>query len=443
MTLLIQKNVLFLIFIFISGFINAQDSLSVLTLEEAFRIGLTNSFAIQIASTQKEISEANHTLGNAGALPSVTFNVGQTYGLNSIRQEFATGSVSEKANAQSFNTTVGLSARWVVFDGLRMFITYNRLSELIKLSDLSVKINAESTLNNIAINYFNLLQQEQQLISLKTNLLLSKQIRELAKDRFEIGTGAKSDYLKAQIDFNIDSASIIRQEQLIKGSKIQLNRALTREVFTAFEINDSIVVNTSFRIETLLEISRNNNMSIRIAQQNQTISKLLLQETKSTKYPTVSLTGDYNLLRAQSEAGLLLRNTNYGFTVGILASFNLYNGLNRKRLEQVGELNLKIAQSQIQDLNNQLESGLLQAYNIYLTNLKLAALERLNLALVLQNVGFAFDRYKIGVTTPLELRQAQQDVLDTKLRLINANYGAKLAEIEMIRLSGGFVQTLK
>jgi outer membrane protein TolC len=55
-------------------------------------------------------------------------------------------------------------------------------------------------------------------------------------------------------------------------------------------------------------------------------------------------------------------------------------------------------------------------------------------------VEIALERYRLGVATPLELREVQRNAVATASRLIDAAYNAKLAEIELQRLSSSIIQ---
>ena len=52
------------------------------------------------------------------------------------------------------------------------------------------------------------------------------------------------------------------------------------------------------------------------------------------------------------------------------------------------------------------------------------------------------DRYQLGVSSALELREAQRNAVDAESRLLNAQFSTKAAEIELLRLSGNIVSLI-
>ncbi|HPZ88646.1 MAG TPA: TolC family protein, partial [Flavihumibacter sp.] len=67
-------------------------------------------------------------------------------------------------------------------------------------------------------------------------------------------------------------------------------------------------------------------------------------------------------------------------------------------------------------------------------------LEEDNIKLARENVFIALERFKQGVSTYIELREAQLSLNDAYNRLIAARYNAKLAETELMRLKGDLVK---
>ena len=75
-----------------------------------------------------------------------------------------------------------------------------------------------------------------------------------------------------------------------------------------------------------------------------------------------------------------------------------------------------------------------------LRDLQLLDLEEANIQLARQNVAIALERYRLGLLTPLALREAQRNELDAETRLLDIRYAAKQAETALRRLSGGLVR---
>jgi outer membrane protein TolC len=68
--------------------------------------------------------------------------------------------------------------------------------------------------------------------------------------------------------------------------------------------------------------------------------------------------------------------------------------------------------------------------------MELTLLEKENLQNAKVNYEIAIDRYKLGNLSGVELREAQNSLLDAEERLIEAQLNTKLSEITLLQLSG-------
>jgi outer membrane protein len=79
---------------------------------------------------------------------------------------------------------------------------------------------------------------------------------------------------------------------------------------------------------------------------------------------------------------------------------------------------------------------LISTYQNYLTNLDLLKVETGNVELAKQNLEITFEKYRLGSISPLELREAQRNSINAIIRFLDAQYQAKLSEINLKEVSG-------
>jgi outer membrane protein TolC len=77
----------------------------------------------------------------------------------------------------------------------------------------------------------------------------------------------------------------------------------------------------------------------------------------------------------------------------------------------------------------------------YQNSIDLITLERENLGVARENAEIALERYRLGNSNALELREAQRNAVEAETRMIDAIYNTKIAEIELMRLSGQVVDS--
>ncbi len=424
--------------IFYNPNIFSQD---LLTLKDAVEISLKNNYSINIARNEQQISNNNSNIGNAGFLPTLDANGNYTKSISNIKQEYSSGSSIERNGSKSSNLNAGISLNWTIFDGLNMFASLSRLKELRKIGDLNFKSTVESNISNVTSTYFNIVREEQVIDVLKRTIAISNERVKIAKDKLELGSGSKFDLLQAQVDLNDDKSNLLQEELTLSQLKIKLNNSLGRNADEDFSVADTILINRDLNFKDLQELVVNQNSQLRIAEQNKNISELDLRIAQSDWFPTISLNAGYSFSRSEAEAGFFKSNQSGAFNYGVTASLNLFDGLNTSRKIQNAEISIETNELYFKQTENQVNSDLLHTYKEYENSIQLVDLETENLNAAEENVSVALEKLKLGNITPLEFRETQRKMIDAKSKLVAAQYQAKSAETELLRLSGQLVKS--
>jgi outer membrane protein TolC len=169
-----------------------------------------------------------------------------------------------------------------------------------------------------------------------------------------------------------------------------------------------------------------------------------LQERRAERLPTVSFNSAYNFTRTDNKSVINpfqpLFNQNRGLNYGFTATIPIFNGLNTRRLMRAAELDIEYQQLQYKRSLSQITTSITNAYKDYDLSKRTLILEEENIKLVRENLFIARERYRLGITTFLEMREAQRSLEEANTRLIQARYNTKIAEIELLRLRGDLVR---
>ncbi len=416
----------------------------IVTLPQAVAMALEKNYQIRIARTQEQITHYNATYGNAGFLPVLTANLSKNNSRQNLQQDyFSTQAPTNAGGVLNINTVAGVNLNWTLFNGLGMFILYDQLNEQTRIAEVTTRANVEQTLANVATAYYNVVRQVQHLLTLRQALDISRDRLELARDSYEVGTRSKVDFLSAQVDYNTDSSALLSQTQSLQAAKIGLNQLLVRDANTEFAVRDTMVARTNLVLDQLRESLASNNPLLISAVLNRHIADLNIKLTKSQQLPTVTFQSGYNYTSIDNQNGFGVKSAkNTTLLYNLQASVPIFNGFNLKRLNQIARANSVIAEYQESNQRIVLQTALEQTYSQYLNNLNLLNLEVLNNQLANQNVDIAYDRYRIGNSTFVEFRDVQSNAIDAQNRLIEAEYNAKAAEIELLRLSSTITREL-
>ena len=127
-------------------------------------------------------------------------------------------------------------------------------------------------------------------------------------------------------------------------------------------------------------------------------------------------------------------NQSYGPFFGVNLSVPLYNGSVFKRQGQVTAINTRSAKLQQENLALTLETNAVKTFNAYTNALTQLQTETDNYALSSQLLDLVMQRFELSEATIIDVRQAQQSFENAGYRLVNLQYTAKIAEIELNRL---------
>jgi len=416
-----------------------------LTLNDVIATSLQNNYDIQLVRNDASLAALEYAYANYALLPRLNANGGLVLN-NGNRNEIRGNGDKGQGKISTKNLSASLNLDWTLFDGFRMFIARDRLNKLVELSELQVKGQVINTVAEVAQLYYDIIRQQQQLQSLNEQMELSEERLKLAQYKFDIGTGAKPDMLQAQIDLNAQRSQALTQQTAINKVKEQLNQLLVLPTNTEFLVADtSINFNADLTLDSISNSVATTNPDLLIAQRNLTLAELDLRLRRAERFPTVEFNSAYNFNRTNNNAivnpvqqNQLLQTR--GLTYGLSASVPLFNGFSNRRLQKAAELNIQSQQLLYDRSAALVNTSISNAYKDYDLYKRALALEEQNLVLVRENILIARERYRLGISTFIELREAQQSLADANNRLIQARYNTKVAEIELLRLRGDLVR---
>jgi outer membrane protein TolC len=326
-----------------------------------------------------------------------------------------------------------------------MFIAKKRLNQVLHLTELQMKAQVITTVADVMRIYYDIIRIEQQLRALEEQIQLSTERLQLAQYKFEVGTGVKPDILQAQIDLNTQRTAYLTQQTEINKFKDQLNNLLVLPTGSDFVITDTVITyNEALTLDSISSGITATNPDLLLAQKNIEIAELDLQTRRAERYPTLEFNTAYNFNR-QNNLALVnpfqsLFSQNRGLVYGFTANIPIFNGFTTRRLIKAAEINIQ-SQELLYDRSLALvNTSVATAYKDYDLYKRVLVLEEENIKLVRENLTIARERYRLGISTFIEMREAQQNLALADFRLIQARYNTKIAEIELLRLRGDLVR---
>jgi outer membrane protein TolC len=342
----------------------------------------------------------------------------------------------EKNNAKTSALTASVNLNWTIFDGLNMFVQYDKLNELYEIGQLNTRLNIENMIAQVGVEYYTVIQQKKRLETIRYIKNLSKERMKVAEERYRIGQESKLEFQQAVVDFNSDSSQYLKQSDNLLASIYRLNNLLAIDISNNTIVSDTININQYLLFDDLYKETQENNTNLIIAIKNQNISELNLKSIKASRYPTISLYGSANLAQSETPWSTTLESNSFGWNYGASLNFTIFDGFNINRQQKNAKIDVLKAELELDQLEQDNFTSLSILFNTYQNSLKLVELEMANLEVAKNNFEISMERYRLGTFSGLQMRDVQRAYLDAEDRLLAAQYQAKIAEISLKRLSG-------
>jgi outer membrane protein TolC len=407
------------------------------TLDKCIGIGLERNYAVRIIRNEAQIAANNATPGNAGYLPSVDLSGGFGATRYGYDYNYAGGTSENTKAANAGTTTAGINLDWTVFDGFGIQAEYEKLKELQKMGALNTRIAIEDLVANIAAEYYNLIRQRIRLRNLRSAVRLSKERLRIVEERYIIGSMSRLDLQQAKVDFNADSSLLLTQFETVNASQIKLNELMGLDsVDRRLNIRDSVPLSSLLSERDLWEKTFSNNASLLASYKNKSLAELDYKKARSRNFPYLRINAGYGYAGNSYETGDIELQKRLGLNYGITAGFTVFDGMNRRREQRNARIQVKNRELAIHELELGLKADLSNLWMAYRNNLELWELEKENLVAARENYEIAIERYKLGDLSGIELREAQNNLLEAEERRSIAEYNTKLCEISLRLLSG-------
>jgi len=425
-----------------AGWCGAQQNL---TVGEVVAIALQKNYDVQLQQNTAATAYSDKKYTGVGVFLPVINGTGAIVKNSTDSRSITANDVETvRKGVRSTNTQGSVQMTWTLFDGTKMFATRKRLVETAALNELNVRNLMNNTVALVVNNYYNIVRQKQQLKAIQEQIGVGEERVKLAEKKLQVGTGGKPEYLQAKVDVNAFRTAAIAQEALISQLKDQLNGLVGLNLPFEYETADSLVINTELTLDEIVNSIEESNPTLIAARKSIEVASAGLWESRATRSPIVNFNSNYNFNKTENAVAVspvsLLFSRNKGFNYGlsvslpILNGFNITNNINKARINLERQKLIYDQQKMVATVNARV------AFAGYDNARRTLAIEEENIVLAKENVFIMLESFKRGIATFIELRTAQQSLVDAYTRLITARYNAKVSETELLRIKGALIQ---
>lgn len=439
-----MRKLILIITLCTNGIIWSQNGIS-LSLEEAISYALAHNRNAKNASRDIEAAEKQQWETIAIGLPQI--NAGISY-QNNIKQqvslipaEFFGGNSGEfeevifgtKQNAQGFASLNQLIFNGSYIVGLQASRVFLEISKFAKeKTDLEVRQAVIKTYGNVLVS------KESIRILENNKEVLEKNVNETQKI-YDNGLAELESLEQLQITLQSIESSLNKAYRFNEITKKMLNVVIGLEINETVVLSDKLEDLTFKKRTNSIEVDRenlDNNIDLKIAENNKASKELLVKLEKSNALPTLNayLNGSYSGF--SNDFSFLEREQNwYGASVvGVNLSIPVFSSLGRSAATQRAKINYEKAKDDYIEIEQNLILQFETVKNEYQFAIEDLDIKKKSLALAERIESKNQTKFFEGVGSSFDLRQAQTQLYNAQSELLQAMLSVinKKTELETV-----------
>ncbi|MBK8500611.1 MAG: TolC family protein [Flavobacteriales bacterium] len=435
-----RKRAISLVLFLVGAVASAQDTLS---LQQAIALALANEHGILIARNDAAIAQAQATAGNAGLLPRVDATGRGTYSNQDTKLDFAPGIDDVERNGVVNTTLAGqLGLTYTLFNGMGNYYTLERARLNADLADLRTRAQVEGTLTQVIALYF-------ALAALDEDVAITQRILEISADRFQrqegkalLGGAGRLDVLNAQVDLQSDSTAYILARQRRERSARDLNVLMGRAPDEEMRVSHRVNYAQGLSEQQLVIEAMQGNVQLQSATAQVRAAEVDQRIARSLRWPRLDLNANYGVSDAQNGVGLVLGTYTQGLNGGLTLSIPIFDGGRINTQAETARLRAESAALAEQQARLQVERDVRNAFTTWRSQREVLRIQGDAVSTAQLNFERTRELFQSGQLTGLQFRQAQLDLADAERRGVVAGFDTKVAELQLLRASGGLLPGL-
>ena len=381
-----------------------------------------------VRRTMLSILQAEENIGMAkdAYLPNIGFSTNQSFTNYPAPQ---TGQ-----NNNSYNSSYNVNASWTIWEGnIRKYRVES--AKVLKQQQL---LSGDDIIKNLELGilqaYMNILYSAEAIQIARQSLEVSTAQAERSKRLMETGKLSKVDYMQIESQKAQDQYNLVQAQTSYASSKVTLKNILNLSLDYDLQIAEmnfeDAQINSPLPTKTeVFDLAAAWLPQFKSNELNKTIYDYDLKIAKASYYPTISLSGGIGT--GYNSGGTLGWGTQmknfFNENVGVNLSVPIYDGNATKRAIAIAKLNAleyDLNKTALyNELSQTLENLFIESENArakYIAGLTQLESTELTAQLV--------DRqFELGLVNPLDLLTAHNNLLNSRLELLQSKYMAILA----------------
>lgn len=400
-----------------------------ITLAQALELARRNSQDLQIALLSLERSRYALRQAQASLYPTFSLNAGVTRSQSAAAQRNPiTGQVVQSSANSGF--TGGAQLNYNLYTSGQRLANIGIAEENLRTAQLEVERISDQIRLNVTTGYYNLQSADEQVRIQQAAVANGLASLRDAQALERAGVGTRFETLQAQVTLANDQQNLVSalaQQQINRRQLAQLlNLTQIADISAADPVELGGLWNYTLEQSIVLAFQNRPELQEQLAQRN--ISEQQRRLALSQLGPQISLNASYQLQDVFDDN----INATTGYSVGVNASVNLFDGGAARASAAQQRINIRIAESQFANQRNQVRFQVEQFYFQLQSNLQNVQTATVAVTEAREALRLARLRFQAGVGTQTDVINQEAALTQSEGLRVSAiiNYNIALASLQ-------------
>lgn len=395
------------------------------SMQQCIDTALVRNLSVLSGELQTETYRLNYQQQRQNLLPHISGSVGQSF---SFGRSTGVDNITRSQNIA--NTSIGLNASLVLFDGLGMKFRIDEARASMQASEADLeKLKADIRIN-ICGMFLKALLNKELLAVADSQLLATAQRLERTERMVESGRTAEGELYQQRAQYAGDELNRTQAENNLRLALLDLAQAMEIPYDPDFDItapdNVSDAVLLPDNDEVYAEALRN-RPEIRAGEAQLQAQESALKGAKAAWSPTLSAgaglnTGYYHLFGADNTAFGKQLGDNFSTSVGLNLTIPIFDRMQTPNAVKKQKINIENTKIQIEQTKKDLRKEIDQAYyNAVAAQQQQTSAAKAEISAA-EAYRYAGQKYDAGRASFYELNDAKNTYIKAKSELLQAEY---------------------
>ena len=408
-----------------------------LSLREAIQAAVDNNVNVRLLKERIAAAQAQANTSLGALLPNVG---GYLNGRNQTVNLAAFGLPADRLGALGLTRSV--TDPFEVYDAratlvqnifsLSLIQRWRAAKSGIDVAGLEAEITKRDVMATAGLLYIETLRADEAVKAREADIELSQQLLKLARNRKAAGVATGLDVTRQEVQLENNNQRLLVSQNELESARLNLIRSLG----IAFDVRLVLTDDLKFvpvepqAPEQALMAAREQRLELRAQESRQRLASLSLSSVTSERIPSLSLNGDYGWIGLKPEDALATRS------IGLTFSIPIFDGGQRE--SRISDTRSRVRQESIRmkDVSDQVTLEVRNALLTLESSMQQVAVAEKGMELALKELTFARDRFTAGLTTNIEVTNAQTSVARARDNQIEALFRFNASRINLARAKG-------